>query len=119
MEKERNGKEKKKRQRQKRKVKGKEKRGKVNLQLLANKYRKLYKDPSFQGCCLGGHIIETGTYRKGHKDEILSEPDKNRRATPVENGGIKFIQAVPISRKSHVLKARIRSSVTHPNSVSS
>jgi len=41
------------------------------------------------------------------------------RATRHENGGIKFIQAVPISRKSCALKAGIRALTATPVSRSS
>lgn len=76
------------------------------MQLLgAEVWEVVRRDPYFHGHCLR---VETGI-EKGTKDEILSEADKNRGASPVENGGIKFIQAVPISRKSRALKAGIRS----------
>lgn len=55
-------------------------------------------------------------YGKEHRDEILSGTVENRKALPVENGGIKFIQAVPISRKSCAIKAGIRALGIHPYS---
>lgn len=48
--------------------------------------------------------------------KFLERGRENRKAPPVENGGIKFIQAVPISRKSCALKAGIRAlGTTHPS----
>ena len=44
-------------------VRVREGRGMANFKLLESKYRKLYKDPSFQGHCLGGRI-EKGTKMK-------------------------------------------------------